>query len=78
MPRVESTDEMFVQVDEVLLGNGRAEVGDKVLIIAGSPPGVVGTTNTLRIHRMGESTGQLPEAGPRKHLLGRREFEAKA
>ncbi|MBK0419168.1 pyruvate kinase [Leucobacter sp. CSA1] len=67
--RVESTDEMFAQVDEVLLRKGRAEIGDKVLIIAGSPPGVVGTTNTLRVHRMGEATGQLPEAGPRKHLV---------
>lgn len=70
VPRVGSTDEMFVQVDIVLLEQSRAEVGDKVLIIAGSPPGVVGTTNTLRIHRMGEATGLLPEAGPRKHTAG--------
>jgi pyruvate kinase len=69
--RVESTDEMFMQVDEVLLDHSRVEIGDKVLIIAGSPPGVVGTTNTLRIHRIGEATGQLPEAGPRKHTVGR-------
>ncbi|UOQ61064.1 pyruvate kinase [Leucobacter rhizosphaerae] len=69
--RVGSTDEMFVQVDEVLLDHDRVEIGDKVVIIAGSPPGVVGTTNTLRIHRIGESTGQLPEAGPRKHVIGR-------
>ncbi|MBO1901944.1 pyruvate kinase [Leucobacter weissii] len=69
--RVGSTDEMFEQVDEILLGHGRAEVGDKVLIVAGSPPNVVGTTNTLRIHRMGESTGRLAEAGPRKHTVGR-------
>lgn len=68
VPRVESTDAMFAQVDEVLLGHARAEIGEKVLVIAGSPPGTVGTTNTLRIHRMGEATGQLPEAGPRKHL----------
>ncbi|GAB2559167.1 pyruvate kinase [Leucobacter ruminantium] len=66
--RVGSTDEMFAQVDKVLLPTGRAEIGDKVLIIAGSPPGIVGTTNTLRIHRMGEATGQLPGAGPRKHF----------
>ncbi|MBK0421470.1 pyruvate kinase [Leucobacter sp. CSA2] len=71
VPRVGSTDEMFVQVDEVLLDHSRVEIGDKVLIIAGSPPGVVGTTNTLRIHRIGEATGQLPEAGPRKHAIGR-------
>ena len=76
VPRVDSTDEMFTQVDEVLLENGRAELGDKVLVIAGSPPGVVGTTNTLRIHRMGEATGQLPEAGPRKHTIGRRTLDS--
>ncbi|PRI11751.1 pyruvate kinase [Leucobacter massiliensis] len=69
--RVGSTDEMFVQVDEVLLDHSRVEIGDKVLIIAGSPPGVVGTTNTLRIHRIGEATGRLPDAGPRKHTIGR-------
>lgn len=71
VPRVESTDEMFAQADELLLELSRAEIGDKVVMIAGSPPGVVGTTNTLRIHRMGESTGRLPEAGPRMHTLGR-------
>ncbi len=71
VPRVSSTDEMFEQVDRVLLDADRVELGEKVLIIAGSPPGVVGTTNTLRIHRMGEGTGQLAEAGPRKHVIGR-------
>lgn len=71
VPRVGSTDEMFAQVDEVLLDHARVSIGDKVVIIAGSPPGVIGTTNTLRIHRIGEATGQLPEAGPRKHALGR-------
>ena len=71
VPRVTSTDEMFTQVDEVLMQHAGIELGDTVIIIAGSPPGVVGTTNTMRIHRMGEATGQLPEAGPRKHTLGR-------
>ncbi len=71
VPRVGSTDEMFAQVDLVLLDAERVEVGDKVLIIAGSPPGIAGTTNTLRIHRMGEATGKLAEAGPRKHVVGR-------
>jgi len=71
VPRVGSTDEMFEQVDIALLESDHVSVGDKVLIIAGSPPGIVGTTNTLRIHRMGEATGQLPEAAPRRHSLGR-------
>lgn len=71
VPRVFSTDEMFEQVDRVLLDADRIQVGEKVLIIAGSPPGVIGSTNTLRIHRMGETTGQLPDAGPRRHVIGR-------
>lgn len=66
--RQKSTDEMFAQVDEVLLGTGRAAIGDTVLIIAGSPPGVVGSTNTLRVHRVGEATGQLPEAPLRDYM----------
>jgi pyruvate kinase len=71
VPRVGSTDEMFAQVDQVLLERDKFAIGEKLVIIAGSPPGIVGSTNTLRIHRMGEATGQLPEAGPRKHLVGR-------
>lgn len=71
VPRVHATDEMFVQVDEMLLDRSRATVGDKVIIIAGSPPGIVGTTNTLRVHRIGEATGRLDEAKPRQFLPGR-------
>ena len=71
VPRVFSTDDMFEQVDAVLLEGDTIEVGEKVIIIAGSPPGVIGSTNTLRIHRMGETNGQLPEAGPRKHVIAR-------
>ena len=40
--RVSHTDAMFKQVDEVLLGEKLAEVGDKVVVISGSPPGVGG------------------------------------
>lgn len=68
VPRVASTDEMFAQVDEVFLSTGRAAIGDTVLIVAGSPPGVVGSTNTLRVHRVGEATGQLPEAPLRDYM----------
>ena len=52
---VPHTDMMFHQVDEHLLGSGLAEVGDKVVVISGSPPGIVGSTNDLRIHRVGDT-----------------------
>ncbi|MEV4685278.1 pyruvate kinase [Streptomyces kurssanovii] len=54
-PHVESTDAMVAQVDEELLRIGRCERGDIVVITAGSPPGVAGSTNLVRVHRIGES-----------------------
>lgn len=51
---VTHTDEMFGQVDDILLGEGLAEVGDKVVVIAGSPPGIAGSTNDLRVHKIGD------------------------
>jgi len=56
---VEHTDEMVRQVDEQLLQLGRVKEGDVVVIIAGSPPGVAGSTNTLRIHRMGDAINEV-------------------
>ncbi|MEL3946968.1 MULTISPECIES: pyruvate kinase [Streptomyces] len=53
-PHVESTDAMVQQVDEHLLKIGRCQKGDMVVITAGSPPGVAGSTNLVRIHRIGE------------------------
>jgi pyruvate kinase len=53
--RVKHTDQMFHQVDEVLIREGLAEVGDKVVVISGSPPGISGSTNDLRVHRVGDS-----------------------
>ncbi|GAA1885278.1 pyruvate kinase [Streptantibioticus ferralitis] len=53
-PMVQTTDEMVEQVDEQLLRIGRCKRGDVVVITAGSPPGVPGTTNMVRVHRIGE------------------------
>ncbi|MEU5085797.1 pyruvate kinase [Streptomyces sp. NPDC021356] len=53
-PHVESTDAMVEQVDELLLKYGRCEKGDVVVITAGSPPGVSGSTNLVRVHHIGE------------------------
>ncbi|MGV9338336.1 pyruvate kinase [Streptomyces sp. NPDC003688] len=53
-PHVDSTDAMVAQVDELLLRYGRCDKGDVVVITAGSPPGVSGTTNLVRVHHVGE------------------------
>jgi pyruvate kinase len=59
---VEHTDEMVRQVDEHLLRIKRVQEGDLVVIIAGSPPGIPGSTNALRIHRMGDAINELAPA----------------
>ncbi|KXF51540.1 pyruvate kinase [Rhodococcus sp. SC4] len=51
---VESTDAMVRQVDHALLGLGRYQKGELVVIVAGSPPGTVGSTNLIHVHRIGE------------------------
>jgi pyruvate kinase len=53
--RVERTDDMFGQVDRVLLGEGLVDAGDKVVVISGSPPGIAGSTNDMRVHVVGTS-----------------------
>ncbi|MFC9928105.1 pyruvate kinase [Streptomyces sp. NPDC127190] len=53
-PHVDSTDAMVAQVDELLLRYGRCRKGDVVVITAGSPPGVSGSTNMVRVHHIGE------------------------
>ncbi|GAA2263159.1 pyruvate kinase [Streptomyces ruber] len=53
-PPVNSTDAMVSQVDELLLRYGRCVKGDMVVITAGSPPGVPGGTNMVRVHHIGE------------------------
>jgi pyruvate kinase len=52
---VSHTDQMVRQVDRALVELERCEQGELVVIIAGSPPGVAGSTNTLRVHRIGDT-----------------------
>jgi pyruvate kinase len=63
---VEHTDEMVRQVDEELLNIGRVKEGDRVVIIAGSPPGIPGSTNALRVHRMGDAINEVAPAYRRR------------
>ncbi|MFR9753061.1 pyruvate kinase [Nocardia sp. 004] len=54
VPTVDTTDAMIHQVDVALLSMGRYQKGDLVVIVAGSPPGTVGSTNLIHVHRIGE------------------------
>ena len=53
VPKVNHTDAMFEQVDKSVLDEGLCKVGDEVVVVAGTPPGVSGSTNTLRVHKVG-------------------------
>jgi pyruvate kinase len=52
---VSHTDQMVRQVDRALLDLERCRKGELVVIVAGSPPGMAGSTNTLRVHRIGDT-----------------------
>jgi len=54
-PVVSHTDQMVKQVDGLLLESKRTTIGDHVIIVAGSPPGIPGSTNAMRVHRMGDA-----------------------
>ena len=62
VPMAKHTDQMALQVDVSLLQSGRAVEGDLVVIVAGSPPGIPGSTNALRVHRMGNAVNRVAPA----------------
>lgn len=56
-PMVKHTDEMVMQADTLLLSTKRCTEGELVVIVAGSPPGIPGSTNAMRVHRVGDAVG---------------------
>ncbi|MFT4775498.1 MAG: pyruvate kinase [Pontimonas sp.] len=63
VPRVSHTDEMYPLVDHALIERGLAKVGDKVVVISGSPPGTPGSTNDMRVHVIGQTGPGVAPAG---------------
>jgi pyruvate kinase len=61
-PVVSHTDQMVKQVDGLLLESKRTTIGDNVIIVAGSPPGIPGSTNAMRVHRMGDAIAGVAPA----------------
>lgn len=53
-PDRSSTDEMLQQVDFMLMQNGCLKTGNTVVFVAGQPIGRPGTTNLMKLHRVGE------------------------
>ena len=59
---VNHTDEMVMQVDSLLIESKRVKLGDLVLIVAGSPPGIPGSINAMRVHKIGDAVGGVAPA----------------
>lgn len=60
-PMVKHTDEMVMQADNLLIKSKRCIEGELVVIVAGSPPGIPGSTNAMRVHRVGDAvSGAAP------------------
>ena len=59
---VNHTDEMVMQVDTILINSKRVNLGDLVLIVAGSPPGIPGSINAMRVHKIGDAVGGVAPA----------------
>jgi pyruvate kinase len=60
--QVTHTDHMVRQVEARLLEFDRCSIGDLVTIVAGSPPGIPGSTNAMRVHRIGDAAGGVAPA----------------
>lgn len=62
----ETTEDMLTEVDRYLIHKGMATKDEMIVMTAGSPMGVAGSTNMVRAHRVGD----LDDAGapvPEKH-----------
>ena len=55
-PDVHNTDDMLRTVDDYLLALDQYQECDTMVVVAGIPPGVSGTTNTIHVHQLGEDT----------------------
>ena len=47
-------DNMVMWVNDYLLENEMVEVGDRIVVVSGSPMGLAGNTNALRVHTISE------------------------
>jgi pyruvate kinase len=54
-PEVGSTDEMMAQMDRIVVERGLLKPGEPVVFVAGQPVGRAGTTNLIKLHRIGDA-----------------------
>ena len=59
---VKHTDDMVLQADRILIDSKRAAIGEQVVIVAGAPPGIPGSTNAMRVHTVGDAVNGIVPA----------------
>ncbi len=59
VPRGRTTDSLLEIIDDTLLGEGLAKIGDRVVMTAGAPPGISGSTNNVRVHVVGTGASEV-------------------
>jgi len=52
-PVMTSTDQMLNEMERMLVESGRVHPGDNIVFVAGQPVGLRGSTNMLKLHRVG-------------------------
>ena len=62
----DNTDALFASAVEVTQAAGIIKDGDLVVITAGSPVGVPGTTNMMKVHVVGDPIQSQPKNGGRR------------
>ena len=55
LPAMQSTDEMLLNMERVLMETGAVRAGDHVVFVAGQPVGLLGSTNMLKLQRVSEA-----------------------
>lgn len=63
IPKIVGTDDLFAMVEQVLVANRWAEPEDLVVVTAGIPTLRRGTTNMVKIHRIGVQHERPPRGG---------------
>ncbi len=58
-PLVDTSEKMLRMVDEVLVQGQHMAEGEEVVVVASLPVQAVGTTNFLKLHRIGELSGEF-------------------
>lgn len=58
LPALRSIEALMAALDVALLEQGWVEKGEVVVVLSGSPIGVSGTTNLMKVHRVGSALGQ--------------------